>query len=172
MELADLKKMELRPVEADFHGLNVVVNVNAITGRHCRTAAERIRALGKTTPKPTRRKRKGGGAQQTALEAFDGRGRETEELCTLYAVLLKGTPDEPLLMSWDLTDEGEDVPCTQQELQKRHPGLLKDLYEFCVSVDRPKSQETRTTPPSRTISGTSGDTSPVQETPQAVAPSM
>lgn len=164
MELSDLKKLELRPVEDNFNGLNVVVNVNAITGRHCRDAAARIRAV---TTAPVKRKRNKKTPERTVLEVFEGRGKETEDLCALYASLLKGSADEPLLMSWDLTNEGEPIPCTEDELRKRHPELLKDLYEFCVNVDRPKSQETRITPPNRTISEISGGVTPIPEIPPA-----
>ena len=170
MELAELNKLEIRAVDTDFHGLAITVNINAVTGRHYREAATKIRAL--LTPKPAARKTKKKNTDRDALEVFEGRGRETEMLCDLYAGLLKGTPTEPLLMSWDLTDGGNPVPCTTDELRKRHPDLLKELYEFCLTVDRPKSRETRTEATNRTISDSTVATTPTPDTRMGVSQTM
>lgn len=99
------------------------------------------------------------------LEAFEGRGKEIETRCDLYARVIKGSDDAPLLVEWDLTNEGEPVPCTVEELRKRHPDLLRDLYEFCVSVALPKSPETPTTATSGTISDSTVATTQRQDTP-------
>jgi septal ring factor EnvC (AmiA/AmiB activator) len=208
MELTDFKKLELRPVDADFNGLKITVNVNAVTGRHYREVAEKIRLL-EEAEKPEQKKRakiekqtsalqaqidqlkeqigKCSDAnkrrpldeklaatesrleelQPTTLELFEGRGKQTEAACLLYAEVLKGSQEEPLLMSWDLTNDGDAVSCTTEELRKLHPELLKELYGFCLTVDHPKSQETRPTPPNRTISEISGDTLPILATQEA-----
>jgi hypothetical protein len=203
MELSDLKKLELRPVEADFNGLKILVNVNAVTGRHFRDAADQIRQAENAQKAEAKHQleiaeekdkiqreidtlkasdvdsaemraeqsehigtlqKQLDALEPSALEVFEGRGKETENLCALYASLIKGTDDAPLLMSWDLTHNGDPVECSVIELQKRHPELLRDLYDFCVRVDRPKEQETRTTPPNRTISEISGGVTPIPET--------
>jgi hypothetical protein len=93
-----------------------------------------------------------GDLEPSTVEIFEGRGRETEAICELYARLIKGAEDTPLLLSWDLTNSGRAVECSEAEIRKLHPNLLKDLYQFCLRVYRPKLQETRTTATSRTIS--------------------
>jgi hypothetical protein len=193
MELSELKKLELRPVEDDFNGLKVTVNVNAVTGRLFRDAAAQIKLV-EYAQKAAQEKQQAIADQSTALgaridemtaalavagdqetkdrvglelaalqkelgdlepstvEIFEGRGRDTEAICKLYARLIKGSEDTPLLLSWDLTNGGQAVECSEAEVRKLHPNLLKDLYQFCLRVDRPKLQETRTTATSRTTS--------------------
>lgn len=213
MELSDLKKLELRPVDADFNGLNIVVNVNAVTGRHFRYAAEQMRVVDEAQKAEEKRQAQlleqraalqceidnlkaqheeesNGAAKEllleqmasiqkeidallpSTLEIFEGRGKETEAVCELYASLIKGSEESPLLMSWDLTHEGQPVPCTVEELKKRHPQLLIDLYNACVRVDRPKLQETRTTATSRTTSDSTVASTPTPDTRTDAAPIM
>jgi hypothetical protein len=172
MELKELNQLEIRVVDADFHGLNVSVNVNAVTGRHYREAATRIGALLKRRSPARKTKKKKIDTDQDVLAVFEGRGAETETLCDFYAGLLKGTEAEPLLVAWDLTDKGSSVPCTVEELRKRHPSLLKDLYEFCLTVDRPKSPETRITVTSRTISDSTVAITPIPDTQTDASPTM
>lgn len=149
MELADLKKKSIRAVDGDFNGLAFTVNANAITGSYCRLAAAQIEALEKGA-KP---KRKGKKLDlPSAIEIFEGRGREIEDLCHLYASLIKGSEDEPLLLTWDLTNEGDPVECSIAELKKLHLELLKEFWAECMRTGRPKSPEIRTTATSPTIS--------------------
>lgn len=165
MELSEFKQREIRAVEANFDGLPIVVNVNAVHGRHHRIAAERIKAAKTKADADRKPKKKKPNTDDILIESYEGRGRVTEIRCELYANLIKGTEDEPLLISWELTDQGEPIPCTVEELRKRNPQLLEDLYNFCIQVDHPKLQETRTTATNRTISDSTVATTPPQDTP-------
>lgn len=205
MELSELKKREIRQVDADFNGLPIKVNANAITGRHFQLAAERIKEVEaaeraqqkkqiKITEKRLRLQEeiaalatdlenasesdrpslsdrladlqiKLEGLRPSTIEVFEGRGRETETICDLYAALIKGSEEVPLLLSWDLTHEGEPVACTVEELRKRHPELLKDLYGCCVEAGRPKLPEIPETATSRTISDSTVAITPSPDTP-------
>lgn len=170
----ELRELQLRPVSDNFNGLPITVNVNAVTGRHFRAAAGKIKAamaLAKKedqNEKATKRKLKGG---ELTVQQFEGRGRATEAICALYASLLKGTNDEPLLMDWELTNNGKPVPCTEDELKNLHPDLLKDLYEFCLRVDHPKGPRIRTIATSRTTSVSTVASTRIPDTPMELNPS-
>jgi hypothetical protein len=161
MELAELNQRAIRAVNDDFHGLPITINANAITKQYCQDAAKRIETLEKDA-KPAHGKRKKV-ADKTLVEMFQGRGREIEEFCDLYAHLIKGTEQVPLLLSWDLTHKGQAVECSVVELRKLHLELLKELWAKCMGAGRPKLPETRKAT-SRTISDNTVATTPPQDT--------
>lgn len=163
MELTELNRRAIRPTDGDFDGLKIVVNANAATGQYMREAAERMAAFEKQAaiaPKRKSKKKK----DETLIEIFQGRGEEIEQECALLAALIKGSRDNPYLLSWDLTKDGVAIACSESELRKLHPELLRDLWFACAGACRPKLQETRTTATSRTISDSTVATTHTQDT--------
>lgn len=171
MKLSELNKLALRPVDADFNGLKIVVNINAVTAQYCREAANKINTAIKNAAPPKSKRKKSSGP--TTVEIFKRNGREIEELCAVYASLIKGTEEAPLLISWDLTDDQERaIECSEGELRKLHVPLLEDLWNCCLNVERPKRPETRTTATSRTISDNTVASTPIPDTRTDAAPIM
>ena len=103
------------------------------------------------------------GNEQSALN-FEGMARRGEIQREIYARLLAGTPDTPVLMDWELTRSGEPIPITFDELNRLHPDFVEDLYQFCLEHSIPKSPETPTTAASQTISETTAAGSPTPAT--------
>lgn len=165
MELLDL---DVNPVKANFRGMDIVFNADAFTPDFFRNAAVKFRKLFKAAhakaEAATKRQKNMTDAVERIAQTFEDNADGLEIDRDFFASILAGTEKIPVLMEWDLTDKGEPVPCTEVELRKRKPKLLKELYTFIVEASNPKSPEIQTTPTSKTISGNSDAGTPTQAT--------
>lgn len=170
----DVLEFQANPVTETFtrHGksMSVTFNTDAFTPDFFRAAAQMFREIharakeGDTEATKAFKKAKDDDNERVAL-GFDAKARQGEIQCEMYARLLVGTPDTPVLMSWELTRGGEPVGITVDELKPLHPEFLTDLYNFCLEHSVPKSPEIPTTAASQTISETTGAGSPTPATP-------
>lgn len=139
--------------ERNGKGMNITFNADAFTPEFFRNAAMRFRQVLTTAQKGDKsatdafkkaRKEKNA-LEQTAL-GLENQARYLESERDIYAVLLAGTPECPVLMEWELTRniDGVDVPIlvSEDEIRKLKPALVKDLYVFCLENSGPKSPET------------------------------
>lgn len=169
MEIKDLQTVN--SVSTEFKGLPIVYNADAFTSDFLRRAAAKFREVfGRPMPK-RKAKKQSDPVESTALtleETADRMDLERE----FYAALIAGTPETPVLMSWELTDRGKAVPCNEMGLKRLEGKILQDLYEFMRDHRLPKSPEIPTTKASQTISATTGAGSHTPETQQVESPTM
>lgn len=165
----DVLEFQANPITETFtrHGksMQVTFNVDAFTPDFFRAAAQMFReihaqaAAGDKEATEAFKKAKKDDNERSVLQ-FEAQARRLEIQREIYARLLSGTPDTPVLMDWELTRNGEAIPITTDELNRLHPDFISDLYNFCLEHSVPKSPEIQTTPASQTISETTGAGSP------------
>lgn len=166
--MPDILSFDVSPVTDKFKGLTVTFNQDAFTPEYYYNVAKLIR---ETAPRIAERKANYDEAVKnekdvtvSAALSFENSAKRLEEEREVYAILLAGNDDTPVLMSWNATRKVKDeksgkmveqpVPCTKDELMKRSPQFLKELYNWCQENHGPKSQETPMTPGNSTISET------------------
>jgi hypothetical protein len=170
----DVLQFQANPQTETFtrHGksMEVTFNTDAFTPDFFRSAAQMFREIhqqakdGDAQATEAFKKAKKDDNERVALN-FDARARQLEIQREIYARLLAGTPDTPVLMGWELTRDGETIPITLDELNRLHPDFVTDLYSFCLEHSVPKSPEIPTTAASPTISETTDAGSPTPATP-------
>lgn len=172
----DVLEFQANPATETFtrHGKSMAVtfNTDAFTPDFFRAAAEMFRTIHREAKakdeevgKAWKSAKKGKDENETVALTFEGNARRLEIRREIYARLLAGTPDTPVLMDWELTREGAPIPITFDELNRLHPDFVEDLYQFCLEHSIPKSPETPTTAASPTISETTDAGSPTPVTP-------
>lgn len=172
----DVLDFQANPLTETFtrHGksMQVTFNADAFTPDFFRAAAQMFREIHRdakvkdeeaTSALKSAKKAKNDN-EQVALN-LDARARQLEIRREIYARLLAGTPDTPVLMGWELTRDGEPIDVNYDELSRLHPEAITDLYNFCLERSVPKSPEIPTTPASQTISETTDAGSPTPATP-------
>lgn len=168
----DILEFQINPVTFDFHGAKVTVNADAFTPEFFRNAANRIRKQYDQAIKDDKDQAKklkaAKGAEALALQ-FEDSARLMEVERDIYAALLAGSVECPVLLDWDLTRNGEPVPVTETEIGRLKPKMVRELYVRSTEVANPKSQETPETGASRTISETTASGSQGSATIQAPA---
>lgn len=170
----DVLEFQANPVTETFtrhnKSMSVTFNTDAFTPDFFRSAAQMFRDIhtrakqGDTEATEAYKKAKKDENEKSAL-GFEARARQLEIQREIYARLLAGTPDTPVLMEWELTRNGETIPITTEELNRLHPDFITDLYNFCLEHSVPKSPEIPTTAASPTISETTDAGSPTPATP-------
>lgn len=167
----DVLEFQANPITETFtrHGksMQVTFNADAFTPDFFRAAAQTFReihrqakAKDEEVSKAFKSARKSKDDNEQVAMSFEGNARRLEIRREIYARLLAGTPDTPVLMDWELTRDGEAVPITFDELNRLHPDFVNDLYYFCLEHSVPKSPEIPTTAASPTISETTDAGSP------------
>lgn len=159
----DVLEFQANPVIETFtrHGksMQVTFNTDAFTPDFFRAAAQLFREIhkqakdGDDKASEAYKKAKKDDNEKSALN-FEAQARRLEIQNEIYARLLAGTKDTPVLMDWELTRNGETIPITADELRRLHPDFIQDLYNFCLQHSVPKSPEIPTTAASQTISET------------------
>src|SRR5260370_42139448 len=145
----DVLEFEINPrtelFERNGKAMKITFNADAFTPEYHRNVAKRFREVVKrvgredelTKTKIKKAKKEGDNAELAALE-YDQRARVGEAEREIYAGLLVGTPEVPVLMEWELTrkvlktdDENEQggvvvepIPVTEEELMKLKPQLV------------------------------------------------
>jgi hypothetical protein len=170
----DVLEFQANPVTETFtrHGksMTVTFNTDAFTPDFFRNAAQMFREIhqqakdGDTQATEAYKRAKKDDNEKSAL-SFEAQARRLEIQREIYARLLAGTSDTPVLMDWELTRNGETIPITHDELSRLHPDFVQDLYNFCLEHSIPKSPEIPTTAASQTISETTAAGSPTPATP-------
>lgn len=171
----DVLEFQANPVTETFtrHGksMQVTFNTDAFTPDFFRAAAQMFRDVHKRAKEGDSeaveafRKARKDDNERVALN-FEGQARQGEIKREIYARLLAGTEDTPVLMGWELTRADEPILITFDELNRLHPDFVTDLYQFCLEHSVPKLPETQTTPASQTISEIIDAGSPTPATPQ------
>lgn len=171
----DVLEFQANPITETFtrHGksMSVTFNTDAFTPDFFRSAANMFREIrqqakaGDEQATEAYKKAKKDDNERSALN-FEARARQLEIQREIYARLLAGTPDTPVLMDWELTRNGEAIPITADELKRLHPDFIEDLYSFCLEHSVPKSPEIPMIAASPTISETTDAGSPTPATPQ------
>lgn len=165
----DVLEFQANPVTETFtrHGksMSVTFNTDAFTPDFFRSAAQMLRDIHKRAKDGDEQaveafKKAKKDEYERVVLSFEGQARSREIQREMYARLLAGTPDTPLLMDWELTRNGETIPITYDELNRLHPDFITDLYNFCLEHSVPKSPEIPTTAASPTISETTDAGSP------------
>lgn len=169
----DVLEFQANPVTETFtrHGksMSVTFNTDAFTPDFFRAAAAMFREIharakeGDEQATEAFKRAKKDDNERVALN-FDARARQLEIQREIYARLLAGTPDTPVLMDWELTRNGEKLAIDHDELSRLHPEFVQDLYNFCLEHSVPKSPEIPTTAASQTISETTDAGSPTPAT--------
>lgn len=170
----DVLEFQANPVTETFtrHDKSMLVtfNADAFTPDFFRAAAQMFREIhqqakagDKQATEAFKRAQKDDN-EKSAL-GFEAQARRLEIQREIYARLLAGTPDTPVLMGWELTRDGEAIPVTRDELSRLHPDFVQDLYNFCLERSIPKSPEIPTIVASTTISETTAAGSPTPVTP-------
>ena len=77
---------------------------------------------------------------------FEQEARMHELERDFFAELL-GNADNPIILDWDVTDNGEKVPVTVEVFKSLPPALVRDLYNFCSRAALPKSPGAMATAP-------------------------
>lgn len=162
MELKDLQKPH--PVDTEFRGMAITYNANAFTSRFLRKAAAEFRETFKLGSVKKSKKLPKVDIIDSVANSLNRTADSLDKGRDYYASLLSGTSDVPVLMSWDLTDNGKEVPCNIEGFKRLEGNILQDIYAFIRDHPLPKSPETPTTKTSRTISGTTDAGSPIQAT--------
>lgn len=170
----DVLEFQANPVTETFtrHGksMSVTFNTDAFTPDFFRSAAQMFRDIhrgakaGDEQATEAFKRAKKDENEKSAL-GFEAQARRLEIQREIYARLLVGTPDTPVLMDWELTRNGEMIPITYDELSRLHPDFVQDLYNCCLEHSIPKSPEIPTTAASQTISETTAAGSPTPATP-------
>ena len=165
----DVLEFQANPITETFtrHGksMQVTFNADAFTPDFFRAAAQMFREIhqqakqGDEQAAEAFKRAKKDDNERSAL-GFEAQARRLEIQREIYARLLAGTPDTPVLMEWELTREGEPIPITSSELSRLHPEFITDLYNFCLEHSIPKSPEIPMTAASPTISETTDAGSP------------
>lgn len=170
----DVLEFQANPITETFtrHGksMSVTFNADAFTPDFFRSAAQMFREVHKRAVEGDKeataafKQAKKDENERSALN-FEGMARRGEIQREIYAALLAGTPDTPVLMDWELTRDGATIPITADELNRLHPQFITDLYQFCLEHSIPKLPETPTTAASPTISETidAGSPTPVTQ---------
>lgn len=175
----DVLEFQANPVTETFtrhnKSMRVTFNTDAFTPDFFRAAAQMFREihrdakLGDEQATEAYKKAKKDDNEKSAL-GFEAQARRLEIQREIYARLLAGTPDTPVLMDWELTRSGETIPINRDELSRLHPEFVSDLYNFCLEHSVPKSPEIPMTAASPTISETTDAGSPTPATPQVENP--
>jgi hypothetical protein len=165
----DVLEFQANPITETFtrhnKSMSVTFNADAFTPDFFRAAAQMFREIhqqakeGDTQATEAFKKAKKDDNERSAL-GFEAQARRLEIQREIYARLLAGTPDTPVLMDWELTRDGEPLPITAAELSRLHPDFVQDLYNFCLEHSIPKSPEIPMTAASPTISETTDAGSP------------
>lgn len=165
----DVLEFQANPITETFtrHGksMSVTFNTDAFTPDFFRAAAQMFRDIysrakqGDTEASEAFKKAKKDENERSAL-GFEAQARRLEIQREIYARLLAGTEDTPVLMGWELTRNSEPLPITFDELNRLHPDFITDLYDFCLEHSIPKSPEIPMTAASPTISETTDAGSP------------
>lgn len=161
------------------HGksMSVTFNTDAFTPDFFRAAAQMFREIhtrareGDIEATEAFKKAKKDENEKSAL-GFEARARQLEIQREIYARLLAGTEDTPVLMEWELTRNNEPIPVNFDELNRLHPDFVTDLYNFCLEHSVPKSPEIPTTVASPTISETTDAGSPTPAIQRVENPAM
>lgn len=177
----DVLEFQANPVTKTFtrhnKSMQVTFNADAFTPDFFRAAAQMFRDLHKQAKEKDEEvsqalksaKKAKDDNEQVAL-TFEGNARRLEIRREIYARLLAGTEDTPVLMAWELTRNDEPLPITFDELNRLHPDFIEDLYQFCLEHSVPKSPEIQTTAASQTISETTDAGSPTPAIPLGANP--
>jgi hypothetical protein len=168
MDLRELERIE--PMTVDFHGLSVTFNPDAFTPGFYFAAAERFKTrFGESlaeieqavnrSGKGRKQKRRSTSIQnaQEQIEQIAQHlrqpGENVEAEREFYISLLVGEPDWPVLLSWDLTNDGQAVQCNAEGLRTfKKIQTLRGLWETVRDAPLPKSQGIATIPQSQTTS--------------------
>jgi predicted transcriptional regulator len=169
----DVLKFQANPVTNTFtrndSSMQVTHNKDAFTPDFFRNAAQLFREIhqqakrGDEKASEAFKKARKDENERVALN-FEGMARRGEIQREIYARLLAGTEDTPVLMDWELTRSGEPIPITFDELNRLHPDFVEELYQFCLENSIPKSPEIPMTAASQTISETTAAGSPTPAT--------
>lgn len=173
----DVLEFQANPHTETFsrHGksMSVTFNADAFTPDFFRAAAQMFRDIHRATKakdeeasQAFKSARKAKDENEQSALNFEGMARRGEIKREIYARLLAGTEDTPVLMAWELTRNGETIPITFEELNRLHPDFNEDLYQFCLEHSIPKSPEIPTTAASPTISETTDAGSPTPAIPR------
>ena len=175
----DVLEFQANPVTNTFtrHGKSMAVtfNTDAFTPDFFRAAAQMFREIhaqakaGDEQATEAFKRAKKDDNERSAL-GFEAQARRLEIQREIYARLLAGTSDTPVLMDWELTRNGETIPITHDELVRLHPDFVQDLYNFCLEHSVPKSPEIPMTAASPTISETTDAGSPTPVIPLEESP--
>jgi len=165
----DVLEFQANPVTNTFtrHGKSMAVthNTDAFTPDFFRAAACMFREIHQQAKKGDEqateafKRAKKDNNERSAL-GFEAQARRLEIQREIYARLLAGTPDTPVLMDWELTRDDQPLPITYDELSRLHPDFVQELYNFCLEHSIPKSPEIPMTAASPTISETTDAGSP------------
>lgn len=123
----DVLEFQANPVTETFtrHGksMSVTFNTDAFTPDFFRAAAKMFREIharakdGDNEASEAFKRAKKDDNEKSAL-GFEAQARRLEIQREIYARLLAGTPDTPVLMEWELTRNGETIPIAFDELDK------------------------------------------------------
>ena len=170
----DVLEFQANPATETFtrhdKSMSVTFNTDAFTPDFFRSAAQMFRDIHREAKEGDARATKAfkeakkDDNERSALQ-FEAQARRLEIQREIYARLLAGTEETPVLMDWELTRNDETIPITYDELSRLHPDFVQDLYNFCLEHSIPKSPEIPTTAASQTISGTTAAGSPTPATP-------
>lgn len=175
----DVLEFQANPITETFtrHGKSMAVtfNTDAFTPDFFRAAAQMFRDIhqqakdGDKKATEAFKQAKKDDNERSAL-GFEAQARRLEIQREIYARLLAGTPDTPVLMDWELTRDGDPLPITYTELARLHPDFVQELYNFCLEHSIPKSPEIPMTAASPTISETTDAGSPTPVIPLDASP--
>ena len=176
MELRELEKVN--PMTVDFRGLSITFNPDAFTDGFFYAVADRFRerftaelqaAIDETPSEandnlPVEAQRVRALVNQIA-DRIKLEGDRIDGEKRFYAALLVGTPDSPVLLEWDLTDNSIPVPCNETGLLTLKHKTLEDLWMTVRDAANPKSQGVTAIPEKPTTSETTLSPSVSPETP-------
>lgn len=180
MELADFS---VNPKETTFRGARIIYNADAFTPAFMRKAAKAIRdgfvaaiqalpedvdaeGAEKDEPDLSFKAKAVKGLEHTA-QSYEDKARDLEIERDVYAVMLSGTEDHPVVMEWDLTRNGIPVEISEEEFKKFKPQIVRDLWHQLLIAADPKEQEIPPTQTSPTISEPTKSRSSSPATPPA-----
>lgn len=190
MELRDFEK--INPMTVDFRGLSITFNPDAFTDSFYFAVAERFRSkytaeVHAAIEPPNEAKAPEADAKEdipveaqnvlrivdTLADRIKLEGEKIASERDFFIALLVGLPDAPVLLDWDLTDNGVSVPCNEEGLRTfKRKETLEDLWQFVRNAANPKSQGIETIPQNQTTSETTQSPSASPATPADESPIM
>ena len=182
----DILQFLVTPKTVNFRGVKITYNADAFTPEFLRKAAQAYKghyqpvldALPDTNPvesdeaEPRSEKQTALVSLNRAVDRFERSASTLEVERDVFAALLAGTPDNPVIMEWDLTRNGDPIPITEEVLRQMKPQIITDLWACIRDAADPKSPEIPQTSTSQTISATTNARSSSRETNTDTGPIM